>query len=132
MARALFAVGHMLPSFALLLVAAGVGLLVEEEPPSIAYWLPCIGIGMYLLGTRVFLAATTHRGRVWRLVLLVAIFNLGRLLETLEPHAYVWLLTVLAIVCAALSMRKVDREDVQRYFGSRPPRRSGTSSRQGR
>jgi hypothetical protein len=75
MARALFAVGHMLPSFALLLVAAGVGLLVEEEPPSIAYWLPCIGIGMYLPGTR---------------------------------------------------------EDEQRYFGSRPPRRSGTSSRQGR
>jgi low temperature requirement protein LtrA len=129
MARALFAVGHMLPSFALLLVAAGVGLLLEDEPPPIAYWLPCIGIGMYLLGTRVFLAAKTHAGRVWRAVLLVAIFNLGRLHETLGPHAYVWLLTVLAVVCAALSMRKVDREDMQQLFGSRSPRRSETSSR---
>ena len=33
MARAIFAVGHMLPSFALLVIAAGVGLLLEEEPP---------------------------------------------------------------------------------------------------
>ena len=40
MARAIFAVGHMLPAFSLLLIAAGVGLLLEEEPPRIAYWLP--------------------------------------------------------------------------------------------
>ena len=32
MARAIFAVGHMLPCFSLLLIAAGVGLLLEEEP----------------------------------------------------------------------------------------------------
>ena len=39
MARAIFAVGHMLPAFALLVIAAGVGLLLEEEPPRFAYWL---------------------------------------------------------------------------------------------
>ena len=38
-ARAIFAVGHMLPGFALLLTAAGVGLLLEDDPPRIAYWL---------------------------------------------------------------------------------------------
>ena len=34
MARAIFAVGHMVPAFALLIIAAGVGLLLEEEPPA--------------------------------------------------------------------------------------------------
>ena len=48
MARAIFAVGHMLPAFALLLVAAGIGLLLEEDPPRIAYSLACVGIGIYL------------------------------------------------------------------------------------
>src|SRR6185503_17040218 len=32
MARAIFAVGHMLPAFALLITASGVGLLVEADP----------------------------------------------------------------------------------------------------
>ena len=36
MARAIFAVGHMLPAFALLITAAGVGLLLEDDPPQIA------------------------------------------------------------------------------------------------
>ena len=57
MARAIFAVGHMLPAFALLITAAGVGLLLEDHPPHIAAWLACVGIGIYLLGTRVFLVA---------------------------------------------------------------------------
>ena len=61
MARAIFAVGHMLPSFALLITAAGVGLLLEEDAPQIAYWLGCVGVGMYLAGTRVFLRG--HGGR---------------------------------------------------------------------
>jgi low temperature requirement protein LtrA len=46
MARAIFAVGHMLPAFALLITAAGVGLLLEEDPPRIAYWLACVGVGI--------------------------------------------------------------------------------------
>ena len=45
MARAIFAVGHMLPAFALLITAAGVGLLMEGDPPTIAYWLACVGVG---------------------------------------------------------------------------------------
>ena len=40
MARAIFAVGHMLPAFALLLIASGVGLLLEDDPPRIAYGSP--------------------------------------------------------------------------------------------
>jgi low temperature requirement protein LtrA len=60
MARAIFAVGHMLPAFALLITASGVGLLLEDDPPRIAYWLACVGIGIYLSGTRVFLLASSR------------------------------------------------------------------------
>jgi len=49
MARAIFAVGHMLPCFALLLIAAGIGLLLEEDPPAMAYTLASVGLGIYLL-----------------------------------------------------------------------------------
>jgi hypothetical protein len=60
-----------------------VGLLLEEEPPRIAFSLACIGF---------------------------AIFSLGRLHETISPHDYLWVLTVIAVVCAALAMRGTDRD----------------------
>jgi low temperature requirement protein LtrA len=103
MARAIFAVGHMLPSFALLIIAAGVGLLLEEDPPRIAYWLPCIGFGIYLLGTRVFLHATPRASGAARVLLLVVTFQLGRL--DISPHAYLWLLAAWATMCAILGTR---------------------------
>jgi low temperature requirement protein LtrA len=123
MARALYAVGHMLPSFALLLVASGVGLLLEEDPPGIAYGLPAIGIGIYLLSTRVFMAARTRPARVLRVVLIVAIFSLGKLQDDLSPHAYLWLLSAVAVVCAALSMRRMSHEDMDRMNEERRERR---------
>ena len=80
MARAIFAVGHMLPAFALLITAAGVGLLLEGDPPHIASWLACVGIGIYLArhprvpaGRRAACAGSS------RALLLVATFQLGRL-----------------------------------------------------
>ena len=74
MARAIFAVGHMLPSFSLrspppAWAAAG------GHPPQIAYWLACVGIGIYLLGTRVFLAASRHVSGLARVLLLIATFQ---------------------------------------------------------
>ncbi len=126
MARAIFAVGHMLPSFSLLITAAGVGLLLEEHPPQIAYWLACVGIGIYLLGTRVFLAASRHVSGLARVLLLVATFQLARLEGELSPHAYLWLLAGWVVMCAALTTRKVDDEELERYLDrevSRPSRR---------
>jgi len=114
-AKAIFAVGHMLPSFALLMIAAGVGLLLEEDPPRIAYWLPCLGLAIYLLGTRVFMVSTTRLGRVARVFLLVLIFQLGRFHDTLSPHEYLWLITGLTVLCAALSNRKPDPEPAEVY-----------------
>ena len=42
MAKAIFAVGRMLPALALLITAAGVGLLLPD-PPRLAYRVACIG-----------------------------------------------------------------------------------------
>jgi low temperature requirement protein LtrA len=105
MARAIFAVGHMFPAFALLLTAAGVGLLLEEEPPHVAYWLSCVGIGIYVLGTRAFLRGSPHVPGAVRVLVLVATFQLGRLAPALSPHAYVWVLTGWVGICAGLTTR---------------------------
>ncbi len=113
MARTIFAVGHMLPAFALLITAAGVGLLLEEDAPKIAYWLACVGVGIYLLGTRAFLFSTTRVSGFTRALIVVATFQLGRLHAELSPYAYLWLLTVWVVGCAALS----GRVDVARFFG---------------
>jgi low temperature requirement protein LtrA len=94
MARAIFAVGHMVPAFALLMTASGVGLLLHQDPPRIAYWLPCIGAGMYLAGTQAFVRARGRWTRVARSALLAATFALGVLHRVLGPHAYLWLTAV--------------------------------------
>jgi low temperature requirement protein LtrA len=103
MARAIFAVGHMLPSFALLITAAGLGQLLEGEPPETAYWLTCVGIGLYMLGTRAFMMGSERVPRWARLLVVIATFNLARL--DLDPHPYFWLVTLWVIGCAALTTR---------------------------
>ena len=111
MARAIFAGGHMLPAFALLITAAGIGLLLEEDPPRIAYWLASVGIGIYLAGTRAFLLAGDRVPRVVGAALLVATFLLARLGLELTPYAYLWVLTIWVVVCAALTTRTSDRDE---------------------
>ena len=105
MARAIFAIGHMLPAFALLITAAGIGLLLEEDAPRIAYWLPCLGIGIYLLGTRAFLRGSSKTSGVVRAIALVATFQLGRLHDALSPHEYVCLLAAWVVACAVVTTR---------------------------
>ena len=114
MARAIFAVGHMLPSFALLITAAGVGLLLEEDPPAIAYWLACVGAGLYMAGTRAFLHSSGRISGLLRALVLVATFFLARLEPVLSPHQYLWLLAVWIGACAALTSRVSSDADVER------------------
>ena len=109
-ARAIFAVGHMLPAFALLLVAAAVGLLLGADPPRIAFVLAGVGIGIYLLGTRVFLIASGRLGRVARTLLLIATFFLGRLHTWITPHEFLWVLAAWVVICAGLSTRSPEDE----------------------
>lgn len=104
-ARGIFAVGHMFPAFSLLLIAAGVGLLVEGESEG-AYRLACTGIGIYLIGTRVFLGARTRISGVLRVGVLIATFELWRLKPHLDEHEYLWLLAVWTVLCAAFSVRR--------------------------
>ena len=110
MARAIFAVGHMLPAFSLLLTASGVGLLLEGEPPPLAYWLASIGVGIYLLGTRAFLVATSSLPGVARALMVAVTFFLGRLHSELGAYAYTWVLAVWVVLCAALATRLTDRD----------------------
>ncbi len=105
MARAIFAVGHMLPCFALLITASGVGLLLEPDPPAIAYWLASIGVGMYLAGTRAFLVGHSRVPPAIRTLMIVATFWFGQLHGDLSGHAYLWLLAGWVILCAALATR---------------------------
>ena len=114
-ARAIFAVGHMLPSFALLITAAGVGLLLEEDPPAIAYWLACVGPGLYLAGTRAFLHSTRRLSGVVRALVLVATFFLGRLEGVLSPHEFLWLLAVWIGACAALTTNTATDAELERF-----------------
>jgi len=133
MARAIFAVGHMLPAFALLIIAAGVGLLLEDDPPRIADWLACVGTGIYLMGTRVFLFSSSRVPGVVRALLLIATFQLARLRPELSPYGYVWLLTGWMVMCAALSTRVLhgDAEgDLERYLGA--SRAAGSPARPSR
>ena len=122
MARAIFAVGHMLPAFALLIIAAGVGLLLEEDPPRIAYWLACVGAGIYLGGTRVFLMATSRVPGFVRALMLLATFQLARLGPELGAHGYLWLLTAWVVLCAVLTTRTSHGDEgalLDRYVGGR-------------
>jgi low temperature requirement protein LtrA len=111
MARGLFAVGHMLPAFSLLAIASGVGLLLEGGVhEKIAYTLPALGIGFYLLGTRVFMVTTTRAGTVARVLLLIATFSLGGFYDRLDAHQYLWFLTAWTVICAALASRAPERD----------------------
>src|SRR5262249_40104887 len=93
-ARTIFAVGHIVPASALPITAAGVGRLLEEDAPPIAYWLACFGVAIYLIGTRAFMFGSSRASGAARALIVTATFFLGRLHTELSPRAYLWLLTV--------------------------------------
>ena len=108
MARAIFAVGHMVPAFALLITAAGVGLLLEEEPPPLAYWLGGIGSGCTSpapgrRGAGGAGAATRCGSRRRR--------NLPARVARPEPRPYLWLLAGAAVLSALIHTQRSDYDD---------------------
>jgi hypothetical protein len=81
---------------------------------------------MYLAGTRAFLLAGDRVPRVVRTALLVATFLLARVGLELTPYAYLWLLTVWVVGCAALTTRTSDRYQealIERFLSRRERRR---------
>jgi hypothetical protein len=125
MARAIFAVGHMLPAFALLVTASGVGLLLEDDPPRIAYGLACTGVAIYMLGTRVIRMGSGRVPAPVRVLLVVATFAFARLFHGLDAHTYLWLLTGWVITVAALTTRTdaTDDEALARFLPPERPER---------
>ncbi len=85
-------------------MAAGVGLLLEEHPPAIAYGLPATGLAVYLLSTRVFLFGHDRRNSAIRFLLVLLTFKFGQLHHVLGPHGYLWALAAWATICATLSV----------------------------
>ena len=92
MARAIFAVGHMLPSFALLLTAAGVGCCWRRtRRGSPTGWPASAPASTSPARGRSRRQRAGSAGSCASLVL-VATFLLARLAPVLWPHEYLWLL----------------------------------------
>ncbi|WUL15463.1 low temperature requirement protein A [Amycolatopsis sp. NBC_00355] len=102
----LYAGGHLLPAFSLLLVAAGVDLSLHESPPVAGAWFITAGLTAYLMGTRVF----STQPRKWYMNLLqfaalAATVNLALLRHVLSAPAVVAVIAVWAVGSAAVSAR---------------------------
>jgi low temperature requirement protein LtrA len=111
MARAIFAGGHMIPAFALLVSAAGVGLLLGEDPTRFAYWLAGIGTAVYLTGARASMRAQGRRGHLIRVGATAITFAFGALHTVLSPSAYLWLLAAWVAFNAGLTARTTPAPD---------------------
>jgi len=105
MAHAIFAGGHMIPAFALLVSAAGVGLLLSEDPAPFAYWLAGIGAAIYLSGVRASMRAQRRRDHLLRVAATAITFAFGALHAVMSPSAYLWLLAAWVAFNAALTAR---------------------------
>jgi low temperature requirement protein LtrA len=127
-ARVLFAVGHMLPAFALLITAAGAGLLLQHDPPRIAFELTSIGSGMYLTGVRGAMRPQRKLDRVAQTVLIGATFAFGSLRHVLGPHSYLWALaawTAAIAVYVPRSTPKPPEESENTSASASPPEAVG-------
>ncbi|MDT7800425.1 MAG: hypothetical protein QOI78_3858 [Actinomycetota bacterium] len=102
----LYAGGHLIPAFSLLLVAAGVDLSLHESPPTSAAWFITIGLTTYLTGTRVFATTSQHwYVNVLQFAALAATVCLALLRHVLSAPAVVAVIAVWAVGAAALSSR---------------------------
>lgn len=104
LAYSLYAGGHLMPAFALVLMAAGVNLSLHESPPQAAVWFTTAGLAMYLAGTRVF-AAGSHRWyfALARVAALAVTVNLAFLDRVLPAPAVVLVIAVWAVGTAAVT-----------------------------
>jgi len=104
LAYSLYAGGHLPPAFALLLIAAGVNLSVQEHAPSDAAWFITAGLAIYLVGTRAFSTGPTR----WylglaRIAVLVATVCLAFLDSVLPAPGVVAVIAVWAVGVAAMT-----------------------------
>jgi low temperature requirement protein LtrA len=103
LAYSLYAGGHLTPAFALVLVAAGVGLSLHEHPPGSAPWFITVGLTIYFGGTRVFSSGS----RRWyagagRLAAIAATVNLALLQRVVSAPVVVVVAAAWALLAAAV------------------------------
>jgi low temperature requirement protein LtrA len=115
MAYTIYAGGHVLPAFSLLIIAAGVNLSMHENPPDAAAWLVSCGLAAYLFGTRAFTTGTVSGVRVRALralviVLTVSLALLYRVMPTVGVVAITAGWAVLAAVVASARSAAVLRQ----------------------
>jgi low temperature requirement protein LtrA len=102
MAYGLYAAGHLPPAFALLVVAAGMGLTLEPDPPHGAAWFVAAGVATFLAGTRaVSMVGTVHLGRLLRPLVVAATVCLA-LFQNVIGATGVLLMTTLWTVAVAV------------------------------
>lgn len=120
LAYSLYAGGHLFPAFALLLIAAGVNLSLNESPPQAASWFTTVGLALYLAGTRVFSAGPAERwyGELLRTAAMAATACLALLGRVLPAPAVVVVVAVWAVgstlIAAGIRHRALEE------FGSDP------------
>ncbi|MCR6484895.1 low temperature requirement protein A [Amycolatopsis sp. OK19-0408] len=119
LAYSLYAGGHLMPAFALLLIAGGVNLSVHESPPRAAMWFTTVGVTMYLAGTRVF-AVGSRRWyfTVARVAVLAATVCLALLDRVLPAPAVVAVVAVWTVGAAGVTT--VIRGRAKERFGQDP------------
>jgi low temperature requirement protein LtrA len=103
MAYGLYAGGHLGPAFALLTIAAGVSLVLEEHPPASASWFITGGLAAYLVGARaIVIPGTGWIGRLLRIGVVAATVGLALFQPLTTAIGVLVLVTAWAIVAAVV------------------------------
>ena len=102
LAYSLYAGGHLTPAFALVLLAAGVGLSLHEHPPGSAPWFITVGLTIYFGGTRVFSSGSRRwYAATGRLAAIAATVNLALLADVVSAPVVVVIAAGWAVAGAA-------------------------------
>ncbi|MEU7869872.1 low temperature requirement protein A [Dactylosporangium sp. NPDC049140] len=119
LAYSLYAGGHLMPAFSLLVIAAGVNLSLHERPPGAALWLVCGGLTAYLASTRAFSGLPPRwYASLLLIVILGATANLAQLDRVFIAPAVVLVAGGWAIGAAALV--SAFRRDVLKRLAANP------------
>jgi low temperature requirement protein LtrA len=101
-AYGLYAGGQLAPAFALLMMAAGVSLALEADPPRAAGWLIVSGLAIYLVGTQAVVPPPAMRlSRLLRIGVITATLAIGLLQPVATAVGVLVMATVWAVAAAA-------------------------------
>ena len=114
LAYSLYAGGHLPPAFALLMVAAGVNLSLQEPAPHTAAWFVTAGLTIYLAGTRTFASGPPRWTRGLARIALLAVTVCLAFVDRLLPAPGVVLVIAVwaagvAAVAGSLRHKALDR-----------------------